>query len=99
VTLRKTLVPAPMAVTPTMLETPSPAGRRSPNLMSGRSGSPFSPLRGARLSPRTLKVLALGYSLKIILLGLVCLMIPDLPARAMSKARQLWMAVGGPSTR
>jgi hypothetical protein len=55
--------------------------------------------RGVRLSPRTLKFLALGYSLKIILLGLVCLMIPDLPARAMGKARQLWTAVGGPSTR
>jgi hypothetical protein len=51
------------------------------------------------LSPRTLKFLALGYSLKIILLGLVCLMIPDLPARAMSKARRLWTAVGGPATR
>ena len=101
--LRKTLVAAPMAVAPTMWETtpqaPRPAGRRSPNLMKGRSGSPFSLLRGARLSPRTLRVLALGYSLKIILLGLVCLMIPDLPARAMSKARQLWTAVGGPSTR
>jgi hypothetical protein len=48
------------------------------------------------LNPRTLKFLALGYSLKIILLGLVCLMVPDLPARAMSKARQLWTAVGGP---
>jgi hypothetical protein len=42
------------------------------------------------LRPRTLKFLALGYSLKIILLGLACLMIPDLPTRAMSKARQLW---------
>ncbi|HKC12724.1 MAG TPA: hypothetical protein VKI41_11895 [Vicinamibacteria bacterium] len=51
------------------------------------------------MNPRTLKFLALGYSIKIILLGLVCLMIPDLPARAKSKARQLWTAVGGASTR
>jgi hypothetical protein len=76
-----------------------PGGRRSSNLTSCRSGSPVLAAKRNPLNPRTLKFLALGYSLKIILLGLVCLMVPDFPARAMSKARQLWTAVGGPSAR
>ena len=47
------------------------------------------------MSPRTLKLLALGYALKTLLLGLAWLIVPDLPARAASKARQTWNAVAG----
>jgi hypothetical protein len=52
-----------------------------------------------RMTVRTLKLLAVGYTLKVVLLGLAWLMIPELPARAMGKARQIWSAVAGPSTR
>lgn len=47
------------------------------------------------MSPRTLKLVALVYALKTLLLGLAWLMVPDLPARAASKARQTWTAVAG----
>jgi hypothetical protein len=47
------------------------------------------------MSPRLLKLLVLGYAVKTLLLGLAWLMVPDLPARAASKARQAWTAVAG----
>ena len=50
------------------------------------------------MSPRTLKLIAVGYTVKTLLLGLAWLIVPDLPARAASKARQTWAAVAGPST-
>ncbi len=50
------------------------------------------------MSPRTLKLIALGYAVKTVLLGLAWLMVPDLPARAASKARQTWATVAGRST-
>jgi hypothetical protein len=50
------------------------------------------------MSPRTLKLLAVGYAVKTLLLGLAWLIVPDLPARAASKARQTWSAVAGRST-
>jgi len=49
------------------------------------------------LSARTLKLVAVGYAVKTLLLGLAWLMVPDLPARAASKARQTWAAVAGRS--
>jgi len=47
------------------------------------------------MSPRTLKLIAVGYAVKTLLLGLAWLIVPDLPARAASKARQTWAAVAG----
>jgi hypothetical protein len=47
------------------------------------------------MSPRVLKLIVLGYVVKTLLLGLAWLMVPDLPARAASKARQAWTAVAG----
>jgi hypothetical protein len=49
------------------------------------------------MSPRTLKLIAVGYAVKTLLLGLAWLIVPDLPARAASKARQTWAAVAGRS--
>ncbi len=50
------------------------------------------------MSPRTLKLIALGYVVKTLLLGLAWLIVPDLPTRAANKARQTWSAVSGRST-
>jgi hypothetical protein len=47
------------------------------------------------MSPRTLKLIAVGYAVKTLLVGLAWLIVPDLPARAASKARQTWSAVAG----
>jgi hypothetical protein len=47
------------------------------------------------ICPRTLKLIAVGYAVKTLLLGLAWLIVPDLPARAASKARQTWAAVAG----
>jgi len=45
------------------------------------------------VSPRVLKLIVLGYAVKTLLLGLAWLMVPDLPARAASKARQAWTSL------
>jgi hypothetical protein len=50
------------------------------------------------MSPRTLKLIAVGYAVKTVLLGLAWFMVPDLPARAAPKARQTWSAVSGRSS-
>ena len=50
------------------------------------------------MSPRTLKLIAIGYAVKTLLLGLAWLIVPDLPARAANKARQTWSAMSGRST-
>jgi len=49
------------------------------------------------MSRRTLKILAVGYAVKTLLIGLAWLVVPDLPARAASKARETWSAVAGRS--
>jgi hypothetical protein len=45
------------------------------------------------MSPRTLKILAIGYAVKTLLVGLAWLMVPDLPTRAANKARETWTAL------
>ena len=50
------------------------------------------------MSARTLKLIAVGYAVKTLLLGLAWLVVPDLPARAANKARQTWSAVAGRSS-
>jgi len=47
------------------------------------------------MSPRTLRLIALGYAVKTLLFGLAWLIVPDLPARAANKARETWTAVVG----
>lgn len=51
------------------------------------------------MSPRTLKLIALGYVVKTLLFGVAWLIVPDLPARAANKARQTWAAVVGGAQR
>ena len=45
------------------------------------------------MTPRMLKLVALSYLAKTLLLGAAWIAIPDLPARAEAKARALWAAV------
>jgi hypothetical protein len=47
------------------------------------------------LSRRTLKLIAIGYAVKTIVLGAAWLVVPDLPQRAMDTARQAWAWAGG----
>jgi hypothetical protein len=47
------------------------------------------------MSRRTLKLIAVGYVVKTIVLGVAWLMVPDLPQRAMDKARETWEWVAG----
>jgi hypothetical protein len=42
-----------------------------------------------------LKLIAVGYLVKTILVGIAWLIVPDLHERAMAKARETWMAVAG----
>lgn len=42
-----------------------------------------------------LKLIAVGYLVKTILFGIAWLMVPDLPQRAMTKARQTWDLMAG----
>jgi hypothetical protein len=51
------------------------------------------------MSPRTLKLIAIGYVVKTLLFGVAWLIVPDLPARAASKARETWAAVVGAASR
>jgi hypothetical protein len=56
-------------------------------------------LEGAQLiSRRTLKLIAIGYVIKTVVLGAAWLVIPDLPQRAMDTARQAWVWAGGTPT-
>lgn len=47
------------------------------------------------MSRRTLKLIGLGYVVKTIVFGVAWLMVPDLPQRAFSKARETWEWVAG----
>jgi hypothetical protein len=42
-----------------------------------------------------LKILAVVYIVKTLLVGIAWLVVPDLPQRAMAKARETWTAVSG----
>jgi len=42
-----------------------------------------------------LKIVAIVYVVKTLLFGIAWLMVPDLPQRAMTKARATWTAVSG----
>ena len=47
---------------------------------------------------RTLKLIALGYVVKTLVVGAAWLAVPDLPQRAMARARVAWAwASGAPS--
>ncbi len=48
------------------------------------------------MSRNTLKLLALGYLVKTILIGVAWLAVPDLPQRAAASAREAWSRVAGP---
>jgi hypothetical protein len=42
------------------------------------------------MSARTLKIVAISYALKSLLIGLAWLAVPDLPERAVARAREVW---------
>jgi hypothetical protein len=42
-----------------------------------------------------LKIIAIVYVVKTLLVGIAWLMVPDLPERAMTKVRETWTAVSG----
>jgi hypothetical protein len=42
-----------------------------------------------------LKIIAVVYLVKTLLVGIAWLIVPDLPQRAMTKARETWTAVSG----
>jgi len=47
------------------------------------------------ISQRTLKLIAIGYMVKTVVLGTAWLVVPDFPQRAMDTARQAWVWAGG----
>jgi hypothetical protein len=56
------------------------------------------------ISPRLLKIAAISYAVKTLLVGLAWLAVPDLPQKAMAKVRLTWTRVSGapspaPTTR
>jgi hypothetical protein len=51
------------------------------------------------MTPRMLKIVALSYLVKTLLIGVAWIAIPDLPARAQAKARQVWAAMFETGTR
>jgi len=51
------------------------------------------------MRPRTLKIVALTYVVKTLLVGIAWIAIPDLPARASAKAREVWSAIFETSAR
>jgi hypothetical protein len=48
---------------------------------------------------RNLKILALSYAVKTVLVGIAWLVVPDLPQRAMGAARETWTWVAGTGSR
>lgn len=51
------------------------------------------------MTPRRLKIVALTYLVKTLLVGIAWVAIPDLPARASAKAREVWSAIFETSPR
>ena len=47
------------------------------------------------MTPRTLKLIALSYVVKTLIVGIAWLAIPDLPERAATRARAVWCEVVG----
>jgi hypothetical protein len=50
---------------------------------------------GLALSARTVRLLALSYALKTLLVVAIWVAAPDLPARAISEARAAWARLAG----
>ena len=45
------------------------------------------------MTPRTLKIIAVTYVIKTLLVGIAWIAIPDLPQRATAKAREVWTSI------
>src|SRR5262249_31634307 len=72
------------------VEHPPRAGRR-------RGPDPLPRPPGGALMPRALRIIAWGYLVKTLILGVAWLAVPDLPQRAATKVRAAWSwAVGDP---
>jgi hypothetical protein len=48
------------------------------------------------MNTRTLKLIAVSYALKTLLVGIAWLVFPELPQRAIAAARNAWSAVAAP---
>ncbi len=51
------------------------------------------------MNPRLLKIAVVTYAVKTLLVGLAWLAVPDLPQKAMDRARQTWTWVSSRSGR
>jgi hypothetical protein len=49
------------------------------------------------MNPRTLKLLAMIYCAKALVVGVAWILVPDLPSRAATTLRQAWAHISGPS--
>lgn len=47
------------------------------------------------ISPRTLRMVAVVYVVKTVLVGIAWLVVPDLPQRAATHVRQTWQRLAG----
>jgi hypothetical protein len=47
------------------------------------------------ISPKLVKIAVISYAVKTLLVGLAWLAVPDLPQKAMAKARMTWTRVTG----
>jgi hypothetical protein len=68
------------------------AGVGSPDFRIPGDGMPCA---YDRSEMHRLKIIAIVYVVKTLLVGIAWLMVPDLPQRAMTKARETWTAVSG----
>jgi hypothetical protein len=51
------------------------------------------------MNPKTLKLIAIGYVVKTLLIGIVWLVRPDLTDLALAKARETWLQISGEPER
>jgi hypothetical protein len=51
------------------------------------------------MNPRTLKIIAIGYVVKTLLVGVAWLVRPDLPQMVLDRARAAWVQISGDPAR
>ena len=51
------------------------------------------------MTPRTLKIIAVTYAVKTVLIGAAWIAIPDLPERVETKAHQVWSSLFSETSR
>lgn len=48
-----------------------------------------------RIQPKTLRMVAIAYAVKTLLVGIAWLVVPDLPERAVTQVRETWQRLAG----